>query len=388
MQLDTPTLAAVSAVGGAMFAVSMLGVWLSGTRDRCVASWGLAGVASAAGYLVGVTAADPRLAPMNWVAIAVANGLIGLSHALIFFGVRQYLSQRAYIAPVLTILSMLFAAALVSEELRTSLRARVLFQSAAYIVLDVMAAVSLLRVRAEGLRGTQSVTAGVLLVYAAFLAVRWVWLLVHPAVGDALGHEPLQAAVFPVTLVFNLALSTAIVLLLYGRKEQELRILAGVDPLTGLGNRAALDTHASIEVSRSQRYGDPLSVVMVDLDHFKDVNDSHGHMAGDVVLGATALALGGGLRSADRAFRIGGEEYLLLLPNTHVDVALAIAERLRAQLEQLPIPIAASVLRVTASFGVAELGVEETWPSLLERTDRALYAAKAAGRNSVQRALG
>lgn len=385
MQLDTPTLAAVSVLGGLMFAVAMGGVWLAGTRERCVVSWALAGLGSATGYLVGASASDPRLAPVNWVAIAMANGLIGLSHALIFFGVRQFLGRRTPILPICAAIALLFAAALVSDELRTSLRSRVLFQSAAYIVLDVAAAVSLLRIAIPGLRAVQGVVAAVLLGYAGFLAAHWFWLFFHPGVGDA---DPVQAAVLPVTLVFNLLLSTCIVLLLYRRKELELRALARIDALTGLENRAALGTQSAIEISRARRYGDPLSVVMVDLDHFKHINDTHGHAVGDAVLRSAARVLESDLRDTDRAFRIGGEQYLLVLPKTPGDTAARIAERLRARFEATPIATTAGPLAVSASFGVAELDAAEDWLSLLERTDRALSSAKHDGRNCVRCAIG
>lgn len=159
------------------------------------------------------------------------------------------------------------------------------------------------------------------------------------------------------------------------------------DKLTGLYNRARLDAYLTEEFAAASRGGKPLSVIMADVDHFKRVNDTLGHQAGDQVLVAVAQALGGRLRPRDLAARYGGEEFVLVLPETDAAGARVVAERLRQKIEgtRLTIPGAPPV-SVTVSCGCATLPPNRfsTSAELLAAADRALYAAKHAGRNRVE----
>jgi diguanylate cyclase (GGDEF)-like protein len=162
--------------------------------------------------------------------------------------------------------------------------------------------------------------------------------------------------------------------------EQEVRQLSLTDALTGLGNRRRLDEALVMEVDRSARYQAALSLIILDIDHFKRVNDTWGHETGDRILKETGGLLRNMARRTDIATRMGGEELVVLLPETDLEAALLCAERFRAALENrdwgLPAP-------VTSSFGVACLQPGESGASLLARADAALYAAKQAGRNRV-----
>ncbi len=157
----------------------------------------------------------------------------------------------------------------------------------------------------------------------------------------------------------------------------ELERLSTTDTLTGLYNRRAFNQHLVMEFDRSRRYGSPMALVMMDIDHFKHINDRYGHPTGDEVL----EQMGGVLRAAERISdlpsRFGGEEFALLLPNTDAEAAHHMAERLRTTVESRAWPCAP----VTVSIGVTSRREDDTHQSLLSRGDRALYAAKAAGRN-------
>lgn len=154
------------------------------------------------------------------------------------------------------------------------------------------------------------------------------------------------------------------------------------DALTGLTNRRWLDEVLRLEVERARRYQTPLSVAMVDLDLFKDINDSFGHAVGDQVLKAAASALEGAVRMTDVVSRYGGEEFLVLLPNTELPQALMLAERMRADLRLMPVTFRPEP--VTASFGVAQWESKDSVESLVGRADEALYEAKRTGRDKVQ----
>jgi len=165
---------------------------------------------------------------------------------------------------------------------------------------------------------------------------------------------------------------------------EESRWMATTDALTGLSNRRAFVDWANREVARCARYSDHFCVTLLDVDHFKHVNDRHGHAAGDAVLAAVSRLMAGLVRSCDVVARWGGEEFVVALPSTSLDGAMLVADRIRAALEVLPITDPSDqVLTVTASFGVAELEPGETLEQLVDRADRAMYAAKSAGRNRV-----
>ena len=153
------------------------------------------------------------------------------------------------------------------------------------------------------------------------------------------------------------------------------------DPLTGLANRRALEEYMVRALAFAKRWKQPLSIVISDLDHFKDVNDEFGHLTGDQVLVSFAQLLKNCCRVEDIVARFGGEEFIMLLPNTTIDQAEQLAERLRIETEQVTMPIPTVI---TASFGVAEFLPDDTEETLIGRVDHALYEAKRGGRNRVQ----
>lgn len=166
-------------------------------------------------------------------------------------------------------------------------------------------------------------------------------------------------------------------------KQHESVLLAKslTDTLTGVGNRRRLDQALKTEIKRANRNGDKLCAVMADIDHFKLVNDDYGHTAGDMVLAKFGVILKSQSRLSDIVTRFGGEEFVVLMPHTALDQAIAKAENLRITLSASIIPPLKSI--VTSSFGVAELSEGEDGESLLHRIDAALYQAKKKGRNNV-----
>jgi len=164
--------------------------------------------------------------------------------------------------------------------------------------------------------------------------------------------------------------------------------LSLTDALTGVNNRRFLSDALPSEVTRARRFGRPLAVVMCDIDHFKRVNDTYGHPAGDEVLRVFAAMLADKVRvDVDWVARFGGEEFVLVLPETDLDGAMLVAERLRAATAALEVRHEADVLRVTSSFGVASVG--PSWPEgpvaeqLLTQADLCLYLSKKQGRDRV-----
>jgi len=169
------------------------------------------------------------------------------------------------------------------------------------------------------------------------------------------------------------------------RNEAVIRDLMHTDALTGAGNRRRLDEALAAEVERCQRYQQPLSVVIADLDHFKAVNDEYGHAAGDEVLKQFVILLRDHFRRTDLVARFGGEEFVVLLPATPLSSAATCVERIRHQLEARP--LVERVGQVTASFGVAMLADGEDSEHLLRRADQALYRSKKEGRNRTTQSI-
>jgi diguanylate cyclase (GGDEF)-like protein len=157
---------------------------------------------------------------------------------------------------------------------------------------------------------------------------------------------------------------------------------AMIDPLTGLSNRGAMAITLNREIDRSRRLDQDMSVLMVDIDGFKQLNDRYGHLAGDDVLRQVARLLEDCVRACDACFRFGGEEFLVLLSNSNLPLARQVAERVRQTIQNAtrsPDP----AKPVTVSVGLAHYENESDWPELVSRADKALYKAKEAGRNRV-----
>jgi len=229
-------------------------------------------------------------------------------------------------------------------------------------------------------------------VYWAFPALVAVFYLVHPreAIAGALviiiGILPMelpatsseQTTTILTTIVVTSAFAFAFALVT-NRQREQLLLLATRDPLTGVGNRRGLDAKLTDVVNAHRRSGTPACIVLIDLDHFKKVNDAHGHAEGDRILKSITDIINLRIRVTDSLYRIGGEEFVVVLEGADLDHAARLAEQLRTLVDANELVADPSV---TISLGVAELKQGETPNDWLHRADEALYRAKDAGRNS------
>jgi len=167
------------------------------------------------------------------------------------------------------------------------------------------------------------------------------------------------------------------------RIYQESQTQAITDVLTGIYNRRGIFQLGEFEFQRSRRISRPFCILMMDIDHFKQVNDQYGHSTGDQVLNEFANRNSKNLRTTDLIGRYGGEEFIVLLPDTNLEAARAIAERMRTGITNIPFDTEKTGLRITSSFGVAEAEEYDTFLNLIEKADAALYQAKSNGRNCV-----
>lgn len=170
--------------------------------------------------------------------------------------------------------------------------------------------------------------------------------------------------------------------------NEDIKLLSITDPLTQIYNRGYVMARLPEEVARARRYGHPLSVIMCDIDYFKQVNDTFGHLAGDAVLKSVAQSLTAGLRNdVDWLARYGGEEFFVVLSETNREGAMAVAERLRKTLARKPVTTEEQEIAITASFGVVSYDPTKNGvvspENLIRRVDQHLYQAKESGRNKV-----
>ncbi len=197
--------------------------------------------------------------------------------------------------------------------------------------------------------------------------------LVFGAVPDA--QLARLAGSLPLCVFFGLVFSRSIL-----RQRRALHHLANHDALTGVGNRLGLDAALDVAADRLKRYGEIGTVVLLDIDHFKSINDSLGHLKGDDIIAEFARLLDRRIRKTDQLFRFGGEEFVILLPHTSLSEGFQLADSLRVAVEDHRF---AHDTKTTISGGIAELGRGEAPDSWLDRADRALYRAKDQGRNRV-----
>jgi len=197
----------------------------------------------------------------------------------------------------------------------------------------------------------------------------------HTAVIYSVGFFSLTA--------FAVLIFGCIILLSHNLQQLELQRISERDALTGLLNRRSLELRLSSELSRSSRQQRPISLLLMDIDHFKRVNDTFGHAVGDHAIRHITDIVNEHSRDYDLLFRYGGEEFLICLPDTNHELAEHIANRIRQAVAQRPVPLA-EPLSLTVSIGVSTCSGEIDWQQLLQHADQALYAAKHAGRNCVK----
>ncbi len=235
--------------------------------------------------------------------------------------------------------------------------------------------------------------AAAMLVFLAVSVSMLMWLIVRPLTRLSRSLEQAQAGLYgasqeEVFREFQVVADAADALAAGHRalaaSKEQLELMAHTDVLTGLANRRRFIATAENELSRHDRYGYVTSLIMFDLDNFKQINDRYGHDGGDAVLRAIGTGLVGLVRRVDLLARIGGEEFAVLLPEQGQDVAMLSAQRLRAAVEAMAISTAThTAIRFTASFGVAEHLSGESLEAFMNRADMALYEAKSTGRNRV-----
>ena len=358
---------------------AMLWVSRSGAdRANGMRSWRWAITSQALAYLV---LAMPAGGPSAVAAGLVANLAGAASVALFFIAIRQFAGRgfdRRWLGAM--VVAVTIAGAVTGEHVAWA----AIFNGFAYAGYEWLNAITLWRSPRPETKRVQHVVAAFYACMGLVLPLRAIALLLIGQSRLSLDHDNAwQVPVYVFGFVYLVITNLGFVLMCKTRAEAETRLQALTDDLTDLPNRRALDEEIRHALAGARRTGRPFAVVMVDVDRFKFINDTHGHGVGDATLAAFSARLAGALRGPDRAYRYGGEEFCLLLAETDTTGARALAERARAQIMQ---PFEGAMRSLTASFGVTAWQPEDTLDTLFRRADRALYAAKNAGRNRVEAA--
>jgi len=230
-------------------------------------------------------------------------------------------------------------------------------------------------------QGRYLVLVGFLILTAVLLSRLWAAFFQTGELRAFFAPSAVQALTFLGVLSGLVMASTGFMAMSKERSDARLRLAAMRDRLTGCWNRIRIEEIAEQEIARLRRYGYPVSAIMADLDHFKEINDRYGHIVGDEVLKSFTKITAETIRTTDLLGRWGGEEFIIILPMSDVGEAVAIAERLRRNVETYAFPHG---IQMSASFGVAAGLAGDVWGDWLQRADTALYRAKASGRNCIK----
>jgi diguanylate cyclase (GGDEF)-like protein len=356
-------------------------LWVSRSdadRGNGMQMWRYAITSQALAYLVLATPAGGLSATVTGL---VANLAGALGVALFFVAIRQFIG-RGFDPRQLG--AMVAAVTIVGAVTGEHVAWAAIFNGFAYAGYQWLNAIGLWRDPRPETRRVQRVVALFYVGMGIVLPVRAVVLLLIGQSRLSLDHDNAwQVPIYVFGFVYLVITNLGFVLMCKIRAEAETRLQARTDDLTGLANRRALDEEIVHALAGARRTGRPFAIVMVDVDRFKFINDTHGHAVGDATLAAFSTRLAGALREPDRAYRYGGEEFCLLLADTDLAGARTLAERAR---EQIMRPFEGTMRALTASFGVTAWRPEDTFDTLFHRADRALYSAKSGGRNRVEAA--
>jgi diguanylate cyclase (GGDEF)-like protein len=377
MALDQPTLLLVQASIAVLTTVLVVVAALAVGRRADLLWWAGGNVVATLGLAIASRHGWPSL-----LHAVLSHALMAYGLALVWRGLHLFVGRDGLRGVAEAIGVAALAVAALYTYVLPSLNARLIANSLGFALINLLCAATLLRGARVAGRSTTWVAAVGFVALALALLGRAV-LLAGPG-EDAVLQRSLVTTTLLVVALAQVAIAFGMVLMVAEQSVAALRAASVTDRLTGALNRAGLEERAQQLLDRARLQGRGVALLMLDVDHFKNINDAHGHPAGDAVLRALVDRLLAEVRQGDLVTRWGGEEFLLLLDGLDGAAAVAAAERLRAAVARTPVPAGGTAIPVTASIGLAS-STQAGWEldALLRRADAAVYRAKAAGRNCV-----
>ncbi len=386
MAAHVPTMLAMIIASSLMMAVSMAVVGWGRRRDG-LGRWAAALLVNAIGHLlIMLRGLIPDLLSIVVGNLMLSSVFVGMIAAVYQFQGRP-VRWALLLAPPLLVL--VFVSVFIDN-----FPARVSFVGLVIGLQAVWALLAALSHRHATVgRGQWLLVAGLSLEAVVLGGRALVAISTHTEATNILQSSALQTLTFLATFSVVLISSVGFVFMSRDRADENNRVLAALDPLTGVANRRSLIAALDRDVARAQRMREPMALMMVDIDHFKDVNDQYGHPAGDRVLCSVVNVLRQRVRAQDLVGRYGGEEFMVLLPDTGLTGAEQLARELCKAVEESRCPadgVPGPGIAVTVSIGVfgGRLESGDSWDMLIAAADRALYQAKNNGRNRVEVATG
>lgn len=386
MAVHVPTMLAMIIASSLMMAASMAVVGWGRRRDG-LGRWAAALLVNAIGHLlIMLRGLIPDLLSIVVGNLMLSSVFVGMIAAVYQFQGRP-VRWALLLAPPLLVL--VFVSVFIDN-----FPARVSFVGLVIGLQAVWALLAALSHRHATVgRGQWLLVAGLSLEAVVLGGRALVAISTHSEATNILQGSGLQTLTFLATFSVVLVSSVGFVFMSRDRADENNRVLAALDPLTGVANRRSLIAALDRDVARAQRMREPMALMMVDIDHFKDVNDQYGHPAGDRVLCSVVNVLRQRVRAQDLVGRYGGEEFMVLLPDTGLTGAEQLARELCKAVEESRCPadgVPGPGIAVTVSIGVfgGRLESGDSWDMLIAAADRALYQAKNNGRNRVEVATG
>lgn len=381
MTLDVRTMMLVMAGINLLFAGLLALVDKHAGDVRGARQWAVAELCF--GIALGLTATLTLMPQPMMIGFIAA--IMGLGIGLRYNGIEAFKGQACRYWIPAALIALLAAQSIWFSVVNDNAQGRIV-SNWLVLALANAACASALFVRVpQPLRTAYWLAGGSFIVLALAMLLRAVFALLLPPESISLfSPSNVNPPVFFIANLAQMSLSCSLVLMINYRLADDLVALAATDSLTGLLNRRSLDQAALRLSAHARRSGRPLAIVVIDVDHFKLINDQYGHPAGDEVLRWLATLMQSAIRSEDYLARIGGEEFSILLPASCEAEAAVLGERIRSEFAQLTVPWASANLRCTLSVGVADsTAAGADLAGLLAAGDNALYRAKREGRNRV-----
>jgi diguanylate cyclase (GGDEF)-like protein len=330
-----------------------------------------------------------------FVSSVLTHSFIICGLMFFYIGLQRFIGKKASYVKATVFFLIFFFLSYFFAYVFPSIKLRIILYSLYFVIINLQAIYLLLFETQKNQRVIYRNTAIVCGLMTMLYSFRIIAVFLYIPGMESFLQGPLDSLLIMASQMLNIAMTFSLVLMINSRlflevqdyaneKEMmahELRKLANTDSLTAVFNRAKIEQTLTIEVLRSRRYKHPLSIIIADIDHFKQVNDTYGHNAGDLVLTGIASILKHHVREVDTVGRWGGEEFLIVCPETTAEGAKKLAEKLRKKIEKHHFK---DIGIKTISMGVAQIEIDDWDEDMIKRADKNLYKAKKAGRNRVE----
>ncbi len=379
--LDVRTLVFLSISIGVVYSI---GIFFFGKSQHDFLGFDLVALGigfSVLGYLLLVSRSNMP----EFFTMVVANTLLSVGIIIFYHGIRLFcLEEKQVDKASLVIFAFGFIAFLFFFYVQPSINARIIVVQAGHFLIDFLVIKVLVKDLSMSWRTPRVVTALIFSLDGLYALYLVLWILVQRPTSDFLGPDNLMGLLFLNSILVVTGVAFGLIWMVSLRYKEKLLTMAMHDPLTDVLNRRGIEIMLEQEIAKVERQRMEMCAMILDIDHFKEINDSYGHSVGDRVLAEFANTVKKFLRKYDIFGRIGGEEFIILLPDTNLEQAANIAERLRSYIEKDVINFDQLAVKITISIGVSDHFPENaTLDSLIPFADRALFQAKQEGRNRV-----